>query len=112
MAELTIRTASSCLMGKEIRSQLHSNGIFVCDTVASLYRDLDNGLAPINVFFRWLPLPVYFRRDRANKIMTETFRKIIAKRRSSNDDKNHDVLQALMNAEYKDGSKVIFSYRR
>jgi cytochrome P450 len=27
MAELTIRTASSCLMGKEIRDQLHSNGL-------------------------------------------------------------------------------------
>ena len=26
MSELTIRTASCCLMGKEIRSQLHSNG--------------------------------------------------------------------------------------
>ena len=26
MAELTIRTASSCLLGKEIRSQLQSNG--------------------------------------------------------------------------------------
>lgn len=26
MAELTIRTASACLMGREIREQLHSNG--------------------------------------------------------------------------------------
>ncbi len=30
MAELTIRTASSCLLGKEIRSQLQSNGMTVC----------------------------------------------------------------------------------
>lgn len=26
MSELTIRTASACLMGKEIRDELHSNG--------------------------------------------------------------------------------------
>jgi cytochrome P450 len=101
MSELTIRTASSCLMGKEIRSQLHSN-------VAQLYHDLDAGLAPINVFFRWLPLPKYFARDRANRIMTETFRKIIDRRRANNDHENNDVLQALMTATYKDGSKVHF----
>ena len=51
MSELTIRTASRCLLGKEVRSKLHSG-------VADLYHDLDGGFAPINVFFRWLPLPV------------------------------------------------------
>jgi cytochrome P450 len=29
MAELTIRTASACLMGKEIRDQLHSDGTYL-----------------------------------------------------------------------------------
>ncbi len=101
MSELTIRTAATCLMGKEIRSQLHSN-------VAQLYHDLDNGLAPINVFFRWLPLPAYFARDRANQIMTDTFKKILRRRREMNDVENNDVLQALMEATYKDGSKVFF----
>ena len=98
LSELTIRTASACLMGKEIRSQLHSN-------VAHLYSDLDRGLAPINVFFRWLPLPTYFRRDRANKIMTETFLKIIHDRRQTGK-KHDDVLDALMNATYKNGDKM------
>ena len=98
LSELTIRTAASCLMGKEIRSQLHSN-------VAHLYGDLDRGLAPINVFFRWLPLPVYFRRDRANKIMTETFLKIIDSRREAGT-KHEDVLAALMDATYKNGDKM------
>ena len=98
LSELTIRTAAACLMGKEIRSQLHSN-------VAHLYGDLDRGLAPINVFFRWLPLPVYFRRDRANKIMTETFLRIIEDRRTTG--KTHeDVLNALMEATYKNGDKM------
>ena len=100
LSELTIRTASRCLMGKEIRAQLHSN-------VARLYADLDAGFAPINVFFRWLPLPTYFNRDRANRIMTETFLNILTSRRGGEDtSSNSDVLQALMDARYKDGSKV------
>lgn len=101
LSELTIRTASRCLMGKEIRDQLHSN-------VAKLYADLDAGFAPINVFFRWLPLPSYFNRDKANRIMTETFLNIIKDRREKNNLNNDDVLQALMNAKYKDGRDVNF----
>ncbi|KAI9005243.1 cytochrome P450 [Gaertneriomyces semiglobifer] len=99
MAELTIRTASHCLMGKEIRKQLHSN-------VAKLYHDLDGGFRPINVFFRWLPLPSYFKRDRANRIMTETFGRILNERRAKADFQNHDILQALMDGVYRDGSKM------
>ncbi|KAJ2999619.1 Lanosterol 14-alpha-demethylase [Globomyces sp. JEL0801] len=99
MSELTIRTASSCLMGKEIRAQLHSN-------VAQLYLDLDGGFSPLNYFFRWLPLPNYFARDRAQKIMTETFKKILDDRRASSDTENTDVLQALMDSTYKDGTKL------
>jgi cytochrome P450 len=99
MSELTIRTASACLMGKEIRSQLHSN-------VAKLYHDLDSGLAPINVFFKWLPLPTYFARDKAHQIMTETFKKIINNRRKETDVEHNDVLNALMTAEYKNGTKM------
>ncbi|KAJ8327730.1 Lanosterol 14-alpha-demethylase [Batrachochytrium dendrobatidis] len=99
MSELTIRTASHCLLGKEIRQQLHS-------TVAQLYHDLDSGLAPINVFFRWLPLPVYFKRDRANKIMSKTFVDIIKKRRATNSTDNADLMQTLMFARYRDGTSM------
>ncbi|KAI8823610.1 cytochrome P450 [Fimicolochytrium jonesii] len=99
MAELTIRTASHCLLGKEIRQQLHSN-------VAKLYHDLDQGFQPINVFFKWLPLPAYFARDRANKIMTETFLKILQERRKREDFENKDILQSLMEGVYRDGTKM------
>ncbi len=76
--------------------------------MAKLYADLDAGFAPINVFFRWLPLPSYFNRDRANRIMTETFMNIIKERRAKNNANNNDVLQGLMNAKYKDGRDVLF----
>eukprot|EP00842_Homolaphlyctis_polyrhiza_P006957 jgi/Hompol1/850/HPOL_004254-RA len=99
MSELTIRTASCCLMGKEIRKQLHSN-------VAQLYHDLDAGLAPINVFFEWLPLPVYFNRDKAHKAMTDLFRKIISDRRKLKDFDNTDILQTLMESRYRDGTAL------
>ncbi|KAI9335476.1 cytochrome P450 [Obelidium mucronatum] len=99
MSQLTIRTASHCLMGKEIRDG------FRVGNVTKLYHDLDAGFAPINVFFRWLPLPSYFARDRANKEMTDIFKAIIKKRKAENDTETLDVLNGLMKAEYKDGSK-------
>ncbi|KAL2918175.1 Lanosterol 14-alpha-demethylase [Polyrhizophydium stewartii] len=97
MSELTIRTAARCLLGKEVRSQLHSN-------VAKLYHDLDAGLAPINLVFRWLPLPAYINRDRAHKIMTDLFTRILRERRANNDTNNQDLMQTLMNSRYRDGS--------
>ncbi|KAJ3046631.1 Lanosterol 14-alpha-demethylase, partial [Rhizoclosmatium hyalinum] len=70
-----------------------------------LYHDLDAGFAPINVFFKWLPLPAFFARDRANKEMTDLFKSIIKKRKAENDTETLDVLNGLMKAEYKDGSR-------
>ncbi|KAJ3066734.1 Lanosterol 14-alpha-demethylase [Podochytrium sp. JEL0797] len=95
MSVLTIRTASHCLMGKEIRDGF----------LTKLYHDLDAGFAPINVFFKWLPLPTYFARDRANREMTDLFKSIIKKRKADKDTETLDVLNGLMRAEYKDGSR-------
>ncbi|KAJ3346014.1 Lanosterol 14-alpha-demethylase [Entophlyctis luteolus] len=99
MSQLTIRTAAHCLMGKEIRDG------FRVGNVTKLYHDLDAGFAPINVFFTWLPLPNYIARDRANHEMTELFKSIIKKRIAENDTDTLDILNGLMRAEYKDGSK-------
>ncbi|KAJ3120360.1 Lanosterol 14-alpha-demethylase [Physocladia obscura] len=99
MSELTIRTAAHCLMGKEIRDGLRVG------SVTKLYHDLDAGFRPINVFFRWLPLPAYFARDKANLEMTNLFKTIMKKRKAENDTETLDVLNGLMRAEYKDGSK-------
>ncbi|KAI9143253.1 lanosterol 14-alpha demethylase erg11 [Paraphysoderma sedebokerense] len=97
MAELTIMTASRCLMGKEVRSKLD-------ETVAQLYLDLDGGFQPINLLFEWLPLASYKKRDIAHKKMHDLFRSIIEERRKSGNMDNNDVLQHLMSsAEYKNG---------
>lgn len=99
MAELTIMTASRCLLGKEIRAQLD-------EKVAQLYWDLDGGFTPLNFIYPHLPIPSVRRRDRAQREMTELFLSIMKNRRSKNDYDNVDVLQTLMDAEYKDGKKM------
>lgn len=99
MAELTIRTSSHTLMGPEIRSKLSSK-------VAKLYKQLDDGFAPINVFFRWLPLPSYINRDRAHKEMVQIFADVINERRKNKTFDNVDILQGLMDAKYKNGESL------
>ncbi|KAG1151301.1 hypothetical protein G6F37_001607 [Rhizopus arrhizus] len=99
LGELIICTASRCLMGKEIRASLD-------DSVAGLYYDLDQGFKPINFIFPNLPLPSYRKRDVARQKMTDLYSSIIARRKAENDFSNADLLQALMDANYKDGSNV------
>jgi sterol 14-demethylase len=99
IAELTIATASRCLMGKEIRAQLS-------ETVADLYCDLDKGFTPLNFLFPYLPLPSYRRRDEAHIKMRDLFLRIMKSRRSNEDMSNNDMLQALMDSEYRDGNKM------
>jgi sterol 14-demethylase len=99
MAELTIMTASSCLMGKEIRAQLD-------ETVAQLYHDLDQGFGPLNFLFPNLPLPSYKRRDVAHIKMRELFMSIMQERRASGNVENSDMLQTFMDSEYRDGRKM------
>ena len=99
MAELTIMTASRCLMGKEIREQLS-------ETVADLYCDLDKGFTPLNFLFPYLPLPSYWNRDRAHIQMRNLFLDVMKTRRANDNMENSDMLQALMDSEYRDGRKM------
>ncbi|KAF7723644.1 Lanosterol 14-alpha-demethylase [Apophysomyces ossiformis] len=99
MGQVIIYTASRTLLGKEIRDALD-------DGVARLYYDLDLGFSPINFMFPNLPLPVNRRRDAARQKIFEVYSSIIQRRRRDNDYENHDLLQALMDASYKDGSPV------
>ncbi|KAJ1548241.1 Lanosterol 14-alpha-demethylase [Nowakowskiella sp. JEL0078] len=98
LSELTILTASACLQGPEIRSKMDSG-------VSVLYHHLDQGLTPLNLIFTWLPIPIFINRDKAHKEVVQIFKSIINKRRENNE--NHlDVLQGLMDSNYKNGIKV------
>ncbi|KAI8138920.1 lanosterol 14-alpha demethylase [Fennellomyces sp. T-0311] len=90
--KLIICTASRCLMGKEIREALD-------ETVAGLYYDLDQGFQPINFMFP-------NSRFRPCEKMANLYSSIIQRRKRDNDNSNADLLQALMDATYKDGSSV------
>ncbi|KAG8511234.1 Lanosterol 14-alpha demethylase [Galemys pyrenaicus] len=80
LSELSILTASHCLHGKEIRSQLN-------EKVAQLYADLDGGFSHA----AWL-LPE----------IKNIFYKAIQKHKQS-EEKVDDILQTLLDSTYKDG---------
>jgi len=100
--KLTIITASRCLLGKEIRSDPKVASEFV-----DLYHDLEGGLNPVAFFFPHLPIPQHIKRDRARERVTEIFLGLIKQRRSVPDhEKPDDMLQVLMEAEYKGGIQL------
>jgi len=102
MNRLTILTASSCLLGDEIRQDPK-----VADEFADLYHDLEGGLNPIAFFFPNFPIPKHFVRDRARKQISELFMGIIKKRRAlPESQKKDDMLTILIESTYKDGETL------
>lgn len=100
-SEIALYCAASSLQGKEVRDSFDS-------TFATLYRHLDDGFAPVNFMFPGLPLTVNRRRDHAQKTMAKLYMDIIGRRRAGSgpEAESHDMLWALMDATYKDGTKV------
>lgn len=100
-SEIALYCAASSLQGKEVRDAFDS-------TFATLYRHLDDGFAPINFMLPGLPLPINRRRDHAQRTMAKLYMDIVQRRRSGEqpEDEQHDMLWALMDATYKDGTKV------
>ncbi|CAN3354768.1 lanosterol 14-alpha demethylase [Diutina catenulata] len=99
--EVTIFTASRSLLGEQMREKLD-------ESFAQLYSDLDKGFTPINFVFPNLPLPLYWKRDNAQRKISGTYMDLIATRRSTGDiDPKRDLVDSLMvNSTYKDGVKM------
>ncbi|KAJ9085525.1 Lanosterol 14-alpha-demethylase [Entomophthora muscae] len=98
MGGLIIKTASRCLLGEEVRSQLD-------ESFAEIYENLDRGFTPVHFLFDWLPLPSFWRRDASHLEARNFFLNVIKNRRASNI-KKEDMLQALMSAKYKNGDEL------
>lgn len=99
-SEITILTASRTLQGKEVRENLDKS-------FAKLYHDLDSGFTPINFVLPNLPLPNNFRRDRAQRMMSDFYMGIIKKRREGQTEgTGHDMINALMEQSYKGGRGI------
>jgi sterol 14-demethylase len=95
LSDLIILTASRCLMGREVREHLF-------DRVADLFHDLDMGMQPISVVFPYLPIAAHRKRDASRAELATIFTKIIRARKASGAPEP-DVLQAFIDARYKDG---------
>lgn len=98
MTQLTINTASHCLLGKEFRYEL-------TDEFAEIYHDLEKGVNPLAYHFPYLPIPSFKKRDKARTRLQSLIEGIIA-RRESQEEKPDDMFQSFIDATYEDGTKL------
>jgi len=98
MKQLTINTASHCLLGREFRYELSTE-------FAHIYHDLEQGVSPLAFHFPYLPIPKFKRRDAARKRLQELVGEIIRKREAQTD-KPSDMFQSLIDMRYADGTKL------
>ena len=94
MNELTVKIASRCLIGQEVRDQVDAG-------FAETYHDLQKGINTLGFFLPRLPTAAHRSRDRARRQVAELFSRIMAERRLSGACPD-DFMQALMQARYKD----------
>lgn len=98
MKQLTINTASHCLLGREFRYELNQE-------FAHIYHDLEQGVSPLAYHFPNLPIPRFRRRDRARQRLQELVGAIVRKR-ASQVEKPTDLFQSLIDMRYDDGSQL------
>ncbi|KAK9462741.1 cytochrome P450 [Lipomyces oligophaga] len=98
--EMTIFTASRTLQGEEVRAKFD-------ESFADLYHDLDRGFTPLHFVFPNIPIPATFRRDKAQKKVSDTYMEVINERRRKGKLDNPDLLNVLLKeGVYKDGVRM------
>jgi sterol 14-demethylase len=98
MKQLTINTASHCLLGREFRYEMSNE-------FASIYHDLEKGVNPLAYHYPYLPIPAFKKRDRARARLQKLVGGIVQKRKQQTE-KPSDMFQTLIDATYKDGTKL------
>lgn len=98
MQTLTSFTSSHCLLGPEFRNEMS-------DEFARIYHALERGITPLAYLNPHLPIPTFRRRDKARVRLGEMVSEIVNRRRSRGAE-GEDFMQTLMDATYKDGSKL------
>ncbi len=96
--ELTMHTATHCLLGKEFR---HS----MTQEFFSLYKDLQAGVQAISFVDPYMQQPVFAARDWARGRLEEIISELVARRRASGKEYG-DALETFMTGTYKDGSHL------
>ena len=95
MNELTVKIASRCLIGQEVRDEVDAG-------FADAYHDLQKGINVLGFLFPRLPTMAHRSRDRAHREITEIFGRVMAERRRTGTEPD-DFMQTLMRARYDDG---------
>jgi len=92
---LTNFTSSRCLLGKEFREGMNQE-------FAAVYHDLEKGVTPLAYINAHLPIPSFWKRDRARVRMVDMITGIVEARRREGRT-GEDFLQTLMESRYSDG---------
>jgi sterol 14-demethylase len=95
---LTNFTSSRCLLGREFREGMN-------EEFAAVYHDLERGVTPLAYVNAHLPIPSFWKRDRARVRMVEMINKVVAARRRDQRT-GEDFLQTLMESKYSDGRSL------
>jgi sterol 14-demethylase len=95
---LTNFTSSRCLLGKEFREGM-------TEEFAAVYHDLEKGVTPLAYINAHLPIPSFWKRDRARVKMVDMITRIVRARRNEGRT-GEDFLQTLMEARYSDGKPL------
>ncbi|MET0341580.1 MAG: cytochrome P450 [Polyangiales bacterium] len=97
-AQLTNYTSTHCLIGREFREQMS-------EEFARVYHDLEQGVTPASYIHANLPIPSMIKRNRARARLVEMIGSIVQARKNSGH-RGEDFLQTLMDAVYKDGTRM------
>ncbi|MAQ16330.1 MAG: cytochrome P450 [Sandaracinus sp.] len=95
MKDVTMYASSRCLIGDEFRDGMSH-------AFHEAYDHLEKAIHPVAYIYPHAPLPAFKRRDAARRRLVERVEAIIARRKRTGD-RPDDGLQALLDAEYKDG---------
>jgi len=98
MQTLTSFTSSHCLLGAEFRNEMS-------EEFAQVYHELERSIVPLAYLNAHLPIPRFRKRDRARARLGDMVSEIVNRRRASGT-RREDFMQTLMEATYKDGSKL------
>jgi len=98
MQTLTSFTSSHCLLGPEFRNEMS-------EEFSRVYHALERGIVPIAYLNPNLPLPTFWRRDKARARLGEMVSQIVNRRRTQGK-RGEDFMQTLMEATYADGSML------
>merc|ERR1712107_755554 len=81
MIECLTRTSIRCLMGKELRSKMHT--VVRTHSICQILNILEQGMLPLSVFMPNAPIPRHRARDAARQEIEELLKPIIAERRKN-----------------------------